>query len=169
MRNIVIVAAIVKNNVLWIFKSNIMNKKSYQIAVDFDGTCVTNSFPQVGEDIGAVRVLKRLVEAGHKLILYTMRADRDQPNPTGDDTIMDVTGQFLTDALNWFKENDIPLYGIQTNPTQKNWTKSPKCYAELYIDDAALGAPLKHNPDFHPRPYIDWNKAETLLVQQGIL
>lgn len=43
------------------------------IAVDFDGTCVTHDFPRVGKDIGAVPVLKELVECGHKLILHTMR------------------------------------------------------------------------------------------------
>lgn len=32
------------------------------IAVDFDGTCVTHEFPKVGKDIGAVPVLKELVE-----------------------------------------------------------------------------------------------------------
>ena len=32
------------------------------IAIDFDGTCVTNEYPNVGKDIGAVPVLKRIVE-----------------------------------------------------------------------------------------------------------
>jgi hypothetical protein len=32
----------------------------------------------------------------------------------------------LGDAIKWFKDNDIPLYGVQTNPTQKHWTTSPK-------------------------------------------
>ena len=35
------------------------------LAVDFDGTCVTHEFPEVGRDIGAVPVLKELVEKGH--------------------------------------------------------------------------------------------------------
>ena len=43
------------------------------IAIDFDGTCVTNEYPNVGNDIGAVPVLKRIVEKGHRIILYTMR------------------------------------------------------------------------------------------------
>ena len=43
------------------------------IAVDFDGTCVTHDYPAVGKEIGAVPVLKALVQAGHKLILFTMR------------------------------------------------------------------------------------------------
>lgn len=50
------------------------------IAVDFDGTCVTHEFPEVGKDIGAVPVLKELVKKGHKIILYTMRSHPDKNN-----------------------------------------------------------------------------------------
>lgn len=46
------------------------------IAVDFDGTCVTHDFPAVGTDLpGAEQVLKALISAGAKLILWTMRSD----------------------------------------------------------------------------------------------
>jgi hypothetical protein len=45
------------------------------ICIDFDGTCVTHEFPEVGKDIGAVPVLRKLVEQGHNLILFTMRSD----------------------------------------------------------------------------------------------
>ena len=100
------------------------------IAIDFDGTCVTHDFPKVGKDIGAVPVLKQLVENGHKLILWTMRSDGRN------------TGDVLISAVQWFADNDIPLYGINENPNQKSWTQSPKVYAELYIDDAAFGCPL---------------------------
>ena len=134
------------------------------IAIDFDGTCVTHEFPRVGRDIGAAPVLRALVDQGHQLILYTMRSDRKKGGATNDLMIKDVTGDFLTDAVNWFKRNNIPLYGIQVNPTQQNWTTSPKCYAELYIDDAALGVPLIHVKG--ERPYVDWIKvAEMLNVQ----
>ena len=50
-----------------------------------------------------------------------------------------------TDAVNWFKKNDIPLYGINENPDQSSWTTSPKPYCHIYIDDAALGCPLIRN------------------------
>ena len=43
------------------------------IGIDFDGTCVKHAFPAIGDDIGAVPVLKELVDKGHKLILFTMR------------------------------------------------------------------------------------------------
>ena len=54
------------------------NKKGITIAIDFDGTCVTHEYPNVGRDIGAAPVLRKLVENGHKLILWTMRDDKGQ-------------------------------------------------------------------------------------------
>ena len=139
------------------------------IAIDFDGTCVTHEFPEVGKDIGAQSVLMRLFEAGHELILYTMRSDRPEGGDTGDDTIEDVTGMFLMDAIDWFNKNEIPLYGIQTNPTQKQWTTSPKCYAELYIDVAALGCPLIYDEKISNNPFADWNRIEAMLEDSGIV
>lgn len=53
------------------------NKDMLAIAVDFDGTCVTHEYPDVGKDIGAIPVLKELVDKGHKLILFTMRDGKE--------------------------------------------------------------------------------------------
>lgn len=136
------------------------------IAIDFDGTCVTHMFPKVGSDIGAQKVLKRLVENKHHLILYTMRSDVTDPQ-SDDPLIVSIAGQYLSDAIQWFEKNEIPLYGIQSNPTQSQWTTSPKCYAELYIDDAALGVPLIEPAN--SRPYVDWFAVEQLLTEKGIL
>lgn len=127
--------------------SNIM-----YIAIDFDGTCVTHDYPRIGKEIGATEVLKRLVEAGHKLILNTMRSDKE-----------------LQDAVNWFKKNGIELYGVNENPTQKRWTNSPKVYAHMYIDDAALGCPLINAPELSNRPFVDWDSIDLQLIQKGII
>ena len=143
--------------------------KPITINIDFDGTCVTHDFPRVGKEIGAVPVLKRLVENGHQLILFTMRSDRKDKKETNDSTIQDVTGEFLTDAVNWFKKHDIPLYGIQTNPTQHNWTTSPKSYAELMIDDSSLGCPLRYDVDMSNRPFVDWEAVEEALENMKLL
>jgi len=139
------------------------------INIDFDGTCVSHEFPKIGKDIGAQRILKKLTDNGHQLILFTMRSDRLKKGRTGDKMIKDVTGTFLTDAVNWFKENDIPLYGIQKNPTQEIWTTSPKSYAELMIDDSALGCPLKFDPKISKRPFANWDEIELYLFNIGIL
>ena len=142
---------------------NNFKNKSIVLNIDFDGSVVKHEYPKIGDDIGSVPVLKRLVAEGHKLILFTMRCDSGVKS-----------GKFtsgLTDAVNWFKENDIPLYGIQTNPTQKAWTNSPKSYAELIIDDSALGCPLIYDDVVSGvgRPYVDWKKVEQWLEDKGIL
>jgi len=122
-----------------------------EIVIDFDGTVVCHSYPFVGKDIGAVPVLKKLVESGSKLILFTMRSDKH-----------------LDDAVNWFKENGIALYGIQKNPTQQEWTNSPKAYGQMIIDDAALGCPLIHDKAIHPRPFVNWVEVDRLLINAGL-
>lgn len=136
------------------------------ICIDFDGTCVTHEFPRIGEDIGAVPVLKELVAAGHKLILFTMRSDRKTKKKVEGETVV-VEENFLTDAVNWFAENGIALYGVQKNPKQRFWTSSPKAYGHLYIDDANLGCPLIV-PD-EGRPYVNWEEIRSLLVERAIL
>ena len=138
------------------------------IGIDFDGTCTTHDFPQIGKDVGAVPILRKLVEKGHQLILFTMRSDIEDPKQTSDE-ILPVGGNYLTDAVNWFKKNNIELYGIQTNPTQKEWTKSPKAYCHLYIDDAGLGCPLILDPKLSNRPYVDWEIVEEILRNMQIL
>ena len=131
---------------------NSNNKKCITVALDFDGTCVTHDYPAIGKEIGSVPVLKALVQAGHKLILFTMR-DANQ----------------LDEAVNWFKQNGIPLYGIQTNPTQIHWTRSNKCYANLYIDDAALGCPTKEDMTLSDRPFVDWIRVEEMLKEKNLI
>lgn len=121
------------------------------IVVDFDGTVVTHDYPRVGKDIGSVPVLKKLVENKHQLILFTMRS-----------------GKELEDAVKWFAGNEIPLFGIQTNPTQHEWTDSPKAYGQLIIDDAALGCPLVMS-NLSNRPYVNWETVEQYLVNNKII
>lgn len=124
----------------------------FQIAIDFDGTCVTHEYPRIGRDIGAIPVLKKLREEGHDLILFTMRS-----------------GEPLQEAVEWLKKQGIDLYGINVNPTQSDWTKSPKAYAQIYIDDAALGCPLIYPKNLKERAYVDWEKVEEWLIEKGIL
>jgi len=118
------------------------------VAVDFDGTCVTHEYPRIGRAVGAEPVLDELVKQGARLILWTMRS-----------------GQELADAVCWFEERNIPLWGINENPEQKTWTESPKAYAQLYIDDAALGAPLCPGQDGEP-PHVDWNRVRDLIFAE---
>ena len=51
-----------------------MTRNGYYVVLDFDGTVVKHRYPAVGEDIGAVPVLRKLVQNGHDLLLSTMRS-----------------------------------------------------------------------------------------------
>jgi len=122
------------------------------VAMDFDGTVVTHEYPEINhnKDIGSVRVLKRFVKEGHALILNTMRS-----------------GETLADAVKWFEDKGIPLFGVNENPDQKEWTSSPKVYAHLYIDDAAACMPLVKEAGH--RYYVDWIKLEKWLEDEDYL
>lgn len=138
------------------------------IAVDFDGTCVTHEFPRVGAEIGAAEVLKELANKGHKIILFTMRSHPDEINQNRTLDWSTINNDPLQDAIDWFKKHDIPLFGINENPTQKDWTSSPKPYAHIYIDDTALGVPLKHD-SLSERPYVDWDIVKYYFHVKNIL
>ena len=126
--------------------------KNKIVCVDFDGTCVMHEYPNIGEDIPhAVNVLQRLNENQVKIILWTIRSE-----------------EFLLDAVNWFIEREIELWAVNKNPQQKFWSTSPKAYAPVYIDDAALGCPLKLSADGN-RPFADWFEIEKLLEELGYL
>lgn len=116
--------------------------KEFVVAVGFDGTIVDHKFPDIGFAVpGAFEWMKKFQEAGAKLILWTMRDDGGN--------IADV----LTNAIDFCLDNGIEFYGHNKNPDQL-WSRSPKCYAHIYIDDAAAGCPLVQNP--LGRPYVDW-------------
>lgn len=125
-------------------KFNKINKNNMAtIGIDFDGTCVTDLFPYVGDNIGAASVLRELGER-NLLILYTVR-----------------DGRYLQDAVDWFKYNHINLYSVNYNPEPVS--SSPKLYCDYYIDDRNIGTPLTD------KGYVDWNKMLVLLRQKNLL
>ena len=119
-----------------------------KIAVDFDGTIAKNDYPKIGKPVpGAFEWLQKLQQAGAKIILWTMRSGRE-----------------LDAAVEFVEHKGILLFGVNHDPTQHTWTKSPKAYAQLYIDDAALGCPLIF-PENGEDPYVDWSIAGPLAMK----
>ena len=126
--------------------------KGYIIAVDFDGTCVEHNYPAIGMEVeGAVEVLRALNKRGHRIILNTMRS-----------------GEKLDAAVKWFSDRKIELWSVNHNPEQEEWTSSPKVYADLYIDDSALGCPIMFI-DGVRRPVVKWSKIRMMLENDGVL
>jgi hypothetical protein len=117
------------------------------ICIDFDGTIVDHSFPEIGKPVpGAITWMKRLNSYGAKLILYTMRSDSKRFKTA------------MSDALDYLSNSGVELYGVNDNPEQHSWTDSPKVYADVYVDDAALGCPRIFPKGFN-RPCVDWEKV----------
>ena len=141
------------------------------ITIDFDGTVVTHSFPEIGKDIGADIVLEMLVNNGHNLILSTMRCDdpegKFEQNFTNGYKIH--SGMFLEQAVEWFKKKNIPLWGIQENLTQHTWTDSIKPYSHLQIDDTGLGIPLLKIETISDRYFVNWADVSFMLYCKGYL
>ena len=126
--------------------------KGYVIAVDFDGTCVEHNYPAIGMDVeGAAEVLRELNKHGHRIILNTMRS-----------------GLSLEAAVRWFRDRKIELWAVNRNPEQEQWTSSPKVYADIYIDDSALGCPLIFLEGVR-RPVVDWKRVRRVLESDGVL
>lgn len=121
------------------------------IAVDFDGTIVTHEYPKIGKDRGAIEVLRELMANGHGIILWTIRS-----------------GDQLAEAVQYLCDNGIELQGVNSCPDQYKWSKSPKAYAQLYIDDAALGCPVKFEPGIQ-RPFADWEAIRAELIVKGYI
>jgi hypothetical protein len=100
---------------------------------------------------GAVKVLRAIVAKRHRLILFTMRS-----------------GSKLDDAVKWFRDRKIELWAVNENPEQREWTSSPKVYADLYIDDSAVGCPIRFI-DGVRHPVVNWSKIKSILESDGIL
>ncbi len=137
-------------------------EKPVIIAIDFDGTIAEHEFPEIGAAApGAFEWMKRWQEAGAKLILWTMRSDGR--SGTGREN-----GPVLTDAVEFCRANGIEFYAVNGNPTQAEWTTSPKCYAHLYVDDAAVGCPLRNSRKAGNRPMVDWAAVGPAVLNQLI-
>lgn len=122
------------------------------VAVDFDGTIVSHQYPLIGrENPGAIRILKAMQEKGVSLVMWTMRS-----------------GTELQQAVDYCASNGVTFWGVNSNPEQAGWTKSPKAYAQLYIDDAALGCPVEPCAA-SGRPRVDWEGVEVHLKELGYL
>jgi hypothetical protein len=120
------------------------------IGIDFDGTVCRNEFPGVGETLpNVVSVLTKLVEKGHKLILWTCRGDQE-----------------LVDAIQWFYENKIPLAAVNNNTKDTNFTSSKKIYYDILIDDRSLGVPTFNDDG---QQSVNWHEVYMYFRRKGIL
>ena len=118
------------------------------IGFDFEGTICAHAWPLLGDPVphalNSLALLRR--EYGARLILLTIRS-----------------GDSLQEAVDYIESQGIILYGINHNPSQKQWSSSAKIHCDVYIDDAAVGCPLLYT--FTKRPVVDWNMVVMMLPE----
>ena len=95
------------------------------IAVEFDGTIVKNTYPDIGEEVPfALESLKMLQKEGIRVILWTSRH-----------------GDHLEEAISYCRKRGLEFYAVNKNfPEEDSEAKvSRKIVADLYLDARNLG------------------------------
>lgn len=102
------------------------------LLIDFDGTIVEHKFPEIGEPMpNAIRVLKKLQNAGHRMILHTCRED----NPNG--------RKYLSEAIQFCQDNGVEFEKVNEafeDDFRKDYIENPrKPHCNIHIDDHNFG------------------------------
>lgn len=105
------------------------------IAIDFDGVLVKDNFPEIGEpDWDMVSAVWRLGFTDHELVLWTSRVN-----------------ERLAEAVKWCEEHDLKFDCVNENAPSnlaEYGTDPRKAFADVYIDDRALGYDRKKTLNF---------------------
>lgn len=109
-----------------------INLKDCIIAVDFDNTLAVTKYPKIIKPIDLTcKIIRKAKENGATIILWTCRENNE-----------------LEAALNWCKENNIPIdYANENVPERisKYHNDSRKISADIYIDDKSINPRLRYN------------------------
>lgn len=131
-----------------------------KIYLDFDGTVVEHYFPEIGaENPHAIKVIARLQAAGHEIVLNTYRADIDV--------------QHVHEALVFihsFKEIQHPIEKFLPQKIEPRSFDLEVAIEsnQLYIDDIAIGIPMRRNIVLENGMMVDWVELEKKLEEAGI-
>ena len=102
------------------------------IAVDFDGTIVSDEFPEIGKpNYELIRTLRAMQRKGVKLILWTSRNNSCE------------MGTLLTNAIEACEHLGLKFDAINENISEvKKLTggDTRKVYADVYLDDHSINA-----------------------------
>ena len=108
----------------------------------------------------AIRVLKRLVETGYTLVLYTCREDY----PTN------INKRYLSDAVKFLEENGINIKYANQTPEWYEFRdekiNSHKVHADIYLDDKCF--PFGFDWKFYEYILLDIDYKEFNKVEEKV-
>ena len=113
-----------------------------KVYLDFDGTVVEHKYPEIGDyNPGAFDVVKKLIEAGHDVILNTYRVE--------------LSRESLHDAMNYVLSGlgleNMKFTTAKKHPVEWDFNLFREI-DEIYIDDCGKNHPLRRDV-----VAIDWN------------
>jgi hypothetical protein len=127
-----------------------------RIYLDFDGTVVEHTFPNIGEDNPlAIETIKQLIKNRHEVILNTLRSE--------------ISHISLENALFYLRNKGLILKHTDTKiqPLEFDLEYNVKI-GVMYIDDISVGTPLIDAKKSNGR-MVDWAKLRTLFIERGII
>ncbi len=131
------------------------------IYLDFDGTVVEHTYPEIGAlNPRSFAVIRQLQNAGHRIILNTYRAD-----------LADGSLQAALDFLNDINNELLPITEcteLKIQPPAWNWEKTLE-EGILYIDDVCDGTPMIPNIALPFGLMVDWKTLEEWFTEQGVI
>ena len=127
------------------------------ISIDFDGTVVEHRYPKIGEERPkATETLRKLMEDGHKLVLWTVRE-----------------GKLLDEAVEWCRERGVEFSAINETlkaETNEHSHNTRKIKADIYVDDCNIGGLFDWDIIYHMihdnRSFYDILREEKKKAQQ---
>lgn len=100
-------------------------KKRLTFGVDFDGTIVSEAFPNIGEiNEEVVKFMDAAIKQGHLVIVWTARSIN-----------------YEQDVIDFLNKNNIPYSYVNENPEDeyaKKGIQGRKIFCDYYIDDRAV-------------------------------
>lgn len=128
-----------------------MMDTSIDILLDFDGTVVRHEYPKIGIDNpGAIDVIKRLQNKGHRIILNTYRAD--------------CNNETFAEAFFYLKQRGIHISDwrkTKSYPPKWDWNEI-MVTKRMYIDDIAPNIPIRSG-------MVDWRELKEEFIKNKIL
>jgi hypothetical protein len=102
------------------------------IAIDFDGTIVRDKYPEIGEiKDGAKEAINQLYADGYTIIIWSCRTGIDKARAIEWLVKQGIKFHYFNESCKW----NVALYGgVDTR----------KVFADIYVDDRGLLAPLPH-------------------------
>jgi len=141
------------------------------IYLDFDGTVVEHQYPEIGTfNVGSMEIITKLHDAGHKIILNTLRANCN--NGTLEKALIMLNEHYYLHLKDKRGSNVVEMRSISEYCKRKLYPmpfywEQIKQVNELFIDDRAFNIPLKEAVKSFGM-MVDWEELDKQFIENGI-